>query len=167
MALVAGAWFMSMSVLDSGNDVSIQSRRLQATDAASAAAAAAAYVAAFKTVSDAKVVDYTWGQKYIENALTGFDDATVRNSIQAVMTASILDQPLKKATVSIPAPKIELFTAITGEGSDIVDTSAGGLAQTFLEEFWDGGSVYISDGEKLDPITNLKGVRVSKYRRLA
>lgn len=167
MALVAGAWVMSYSLLDSGNDVTTQTRRLQAANAADAATAAAAYITALKLVTDSKVVDYTVGQQYIENALVGFDDATVRNSMQAVLTASILDQPLKKATVNIPAPKIGLFTAVTGEGSDVVDTSAGGLAQTFLEQFWDGGSVFISDGEKLDPVTNLKGARVSKYRRLA
>jgi len=167
MSLVAGAWFMSYSLLDSGNDVVTSTRRLQATNATEAAAAGAAFIAALQLVTDAKVVDYSVGQKYVENALTGFDDATVRNSIQAVITASIKDQPLKKATVSIPAPKIGLFTAITGEGSDVVDVSTGSLAQDFLEQFWDGGSVYISDGEKLDEITNAKGVRVSKYRRLA
>lgn len=167
MALVAGAWIMSYSLLDSGNDVTTQTRRLQAVDAASASASALAFITALKLVTDAKVVDYSVGQQYVENALVGFDDATVRNSIQAVLTASILDQPLKKATVNIPAPKIGLFTAITGEGSDVVNTAAGGLAQTFLEEFWSGGSVYLSDGENLDPITNLKGIRVSKYRRLA
>jgi len=167
MALVAGAWFLNYELLDSGNDVTSVTRRLQATDAASAATAAAAHITAVQTVTDAKVVSYSVGQKYVENALTGFSDATVRNSIQAVITASILDQPLKKATVSIPAPKIECFTALTGEGSDVVDASPASIVSDFLAEFKTGGNVYISDGERLDDISNAKGIRVSKYRRLA
>lgn len=167
MALVAGAWFMSYELLDSGNDVTSVTRRLQATTAAEAATAAAAHMTALATVTNAKVVSYSVGQKYVENALTGFSDDTVRNSIQAVITASIEDQPLKKATISIPAPKNACFTAVTGEGSDVVDVGLTSVVTTFLEEFKDGGNVFISDGEKLDIITNAKGVRVSKYRRLA
>jgi len=167
MALVAGAWFISLSQLDSGNDVTSKTYRLQAATAADAATAAAAFVTAYKLTTDAHIVEYAVSQKYIENALTGFSDDTVRNSMTASMSASILDQPLKKATIVVQAPKNAMFTAITGEGSDIVDTSPGSVAMTFLEEFWDGGNVFCSDGETLDAILNAKGVRVSRYRRLA
>jgi len=167
MALVQGAWFITVSLLDSGNDLTNQTHRLQATNYTEADAAAADFVAALALVTDAKIAGYNVTTKWTENALTAFSDGTVRNSIVAQNSVSVLDQPLKKVSLVIPAPKAAVFAAVTGEGSDIVATGPTDLVPEFLPQFQTGGSVYISDGELVDTIPNLRGVRVSRYRRLA
>jgi hypothetical protein len=166
MAIVAGAFFGSFSLLDGGNDLTTKSVRLVASTFAEAEAAAAAHLALLDAVTDATIVGYEVKRKYEENAIA-LPAVTVRNSIQAVITASIQDQPLKKATVSIPAPNIGCFNGATGELSDVVDANPGTSVDDYLQDFTSTGNAFLSDSEHLDTVTQAKGIRVSKYRRLA
>jgi hypothetical protein len=74
---------------------------------------------------------------------------------------------LKKATVSIPAPNIGCFNGATGELSDVVDANPGTSVDDYLQDFTSTGNAFLSDSEHLDTVTQAKGIRVSKYRRLA
>lgn len=165
MALVAGAWKLSFEHIDGTGKISTASRRLQAADAASAAAAATAHMDLFKLVSDTKIISYVVGQQYTETAIGALPAVTVLNSVQAVISASIQDQPNKFATLQIPGPKLDIFVGISGRNANIVDVQDI-LVTNYLNDFTNGGDVFISDGELLDPIYNASGERVTKYRRL-
>jgi phage tail sheath gpL-like len=165
MALVAGAWMLHAELIDGTGRLTTISRRLVAADAAAAAAAATAHLALLTAVSDCKIVSYTVGQKYEENALGALPAVTVLNSVQAVISASIQDQPNKFATLSIPGPKITVFAGSSGRNANVVDVGAG-IVTDYLADFTAAGHVFISDGEHLDPVYNATGERVTKYRRL-
>lgn len=165
MALVAGRWKLHFDVIDGSGRISTLSRELVAADAAAAAAAATAHMAFFLAVSDCKIIAYTVGQLYSENALGALPAVTVMNSVQAVISASILDQPQKFATLSIPGPKIDDFAGTSGRNANVVNVQAS-IITDYLSDFTAAGHVFISDGEHLDPIYNATGERVTKYRRL-
>jgi hypothetical protein len=165
MSLVAGAWMLHGSLIDGSGRIVTFSRRLVAADAAAAAAAATAHINLLTAVTDCKVVGYSVGQTYEENALGALPAVTVTNSNQAVLSASILDQPNKFATLQIPGAKIDVFVAATGHNANIVDVTKS-IVTDYLADFTAAGHVFISDGEHLDPVYNARGERVTKYRRL-
>lgn len=166
MALTAVGFEVEVSLLDSGNDVTKKTYQLRGATIADAVTNAGTFVAALVATSDAKVASYRVAQVWAEDALTAFANDTVRNSNQAVITVSIADNPLKKATIVIPAPKNAVFTAASGEGSDIVLPTAA-IVLGLVDQFKSTGSVFISDGEDVDAVPNIKGVRRTVYRRLA
>lgn len=166
MALVSQKFMVSLTLRDSGLDTTIKSYDLQAATMADALTAAAAFVAVFKTVTDAKVDGYSVAQVFAEDAPEQIADATVRNSNQAVISVSLATSPLKRASIVIPAPKIALFTTVTGAGSDVVSNTAT-LTLNIVEEFKAAGDVYLSDGELAADIPNIVGYRRSAYRKLA
>lgn len=165
MALVAGRWKLSMDTIDGGGKISTQTRVLVAADAAEAAAAATAHMTLFLAVTDCKIISYIVGQQYSENALGALPAVTVQNAIQAVISASIIDQPQKFTSLSIPGPKIGVFAGTSGRNSNIVNVQAL-IVTNYLDDFTAAGHCFISDGEHLDPIYNASGERVTKYRRL-
>lgn len=165
MALVAGRWTLHFTVIDGTGKESTLSRDLQAADYTEAAAAALAHLALFGAVSDTKVVSYVVGQEFAENAIGALPAVTVLNSVQAVISASIIDQPNKFASLSIPGPKIGVFAGTSGRNANIVNVQAS-IVTDYLTDFTDAGHCFISDGETLDPIYNASGERVTKYRRL-
>ncbi len=165
MALVAGKWLMHMDLIDGTGRITTARRELIATDADEAAAAALAHQALFLAVSDCKIISYTVGQQYEENALGALPAVTVLNSVQAVISASIQDQPNKFASLQIPGPKIGIFAGTSGRNANIVNVQVN-LVTDYLTDFTAAGHVYISDHEHLDPVFNASGERVTKYRRL-
>lgn len=165
MAPVAGAWKLSFDVIDGTGRISTLSRRLVATDYDEASAAAIAHLALFAAVSDVKVIAYQVGQQWTEPALGALPAVTVLNSVQAVISGSIVDQPQKFATLSIPGPKISIFNAASGRNANIVNVALIAVTD-YLTDFTPAGNVFISDGEHLDPVYNASGERVTKYRRL-
>lgn len=165
MALVAGAWKASYDLIDGTGKITTASRRLIAADATEAAAAAAAHLTLLLAVTDCKCIAYSVGQTYEEAALGALPAVTVLNSVQAVISASILDQPSKFASLQIPGPKIGVFAGTSGRNANIVNVQAIPVTN-YLDDFTEAGHVFISDGEHLDPVYNASGERVTKYRRL-
>lgn len=165
MALVAGAWVANYELIDGAGKITSASRRLVAADAAAAATAAAAHLTLLLAVTDCKCIAYTVGQKYEENAIGALPSNTTFISVQAVISASIQDQPNKFASLQIPGPKLAVFAGTSGKLLNIVDVSAV-IVTNYLDDFTAAGHVFLSDGEHLDPIYNASGERVTKYRRL-
>lgn len=165
MALVEAGWRASFDLIDGLGKITTQTRRLRAADAAEAETAAAAYIASLLAVTDCLLVAYSIDQLFVDNALGSLPAVTVLNSVQAVISAAILDNATKFASTAIPGPKITVFNGTSGKNAAIVNVNAA-IVTAFLTEFTEAGSVYISDGESLDPVFNASGERVSKYRRL-
>ncbi len=165
MALVAGRWKLHFDIIDGTGKISTLSRVLIAADADEAAAAATAHMTLFLAVSDCKIIAYTVGQQYEENALGALPAVTVLNPVQAVISASILDQPSKFASLSIPGAKIGVYAGTSGRNANIVNVQAL-IVTNYLDDFTEAGHCFISDGEHLDPVYNASGERVTKYRRL-
>jgi len=165
MALVAGKWWARYDLIDGTGRITTASRQLIAADADEAAAAATAHLALLFAVTDCKSIAYSVGQQYEENALGALPAVTVLNSVQAVISASIIDQPNKFASLQIPGPKITVFAGSSGRNANIVNVQAS-IVTDYLADFTEAGHVYISDHEHLDPVYNASGERVTKYRRL-
>lgn len=165
MALVAGKWKMSIDLVDGTGKITTASRELRATDFTEASAAAAAHLVLLQATTGDKVVAYTVGQSWEENAIGALPAVTYLNSVQAVISAAILDQPNKFASLQIPAPQIAVFVGSSGRNANIVDVNAP-IVANYLADFTEAGHCYISDHESLDPVFNASGERVTKYRRL-
>ncbi len=167
MAIVEAGWFAEIDLIDGSANITTKTVELVATDMDEAEAAASTYITSLLTVTGSFLAGYAVRHKWTENALSALPAVTVTNSNQCVLTASIQDQPLKRATVAIPAAKIGCFQAVTGTGANIANVAAGSIVSDHLLTFDPTGAVYISDHEHLDPVLNAKGERVTKYRRLA
>ena len=167
MAFAPDRFEMSMTFRDSGGETTVKNVEIQAVDMTAALADAATLVALYAAVTDASIDRYTVSQVFIEGAPKVFVDATVKNSIQAVITVSLAGDVLKKATIVIPAPNIGIFSAVTGENSDIVD-SADAEVVALVEGYQLAGQAYLSDHELVHATTpNIKGIRRTIKRRLA
>lgn len=165
MALVAGKWLAHYDLIDGAGKITTARRELIAADAAAAATSAAAHLALLLAVTDCKCIAYTVGQQYEENALGALPSNTTFISVQAVISASIQDQPNKFASLQIPGPKAGVFAGTSGRLLNVVDVGAS-IVTDYLADFTAAGHVFISDHEHLDPVYNATGERVTKYRRL-
>lgn len=167
MALILTEFVLEVSLLDSGNDVTRKSYQLRGATYADAATAASEFIPVLAAATDAKIIGYRISEVYAEDNLSPFANDTVRNSVQAVITVTVANNPLKKATIVVPAPKNAMFQSTSGEGSDLV-LATSGLVTGLVNEFKATGSVFISDREDVDAAApNIKGIRRTVYRRLA
>jgi len=166
MTIVDAGWFATYELIDGSANLTSHTVELIATDYDSAEASAAAHATVLLAVTGSLMAGYDIRHKLTENSLSALPAVTVTNSNQAVISASIQDQPLKRATVSIPAAKIGVFAGATGTLANVVNVAAT-IVTDYLASFTAAGNVYVSDHEHLDPIYNAKGERVTKYRRLA
>lgn len=165
MAIESAGWWTSVDLIDGTGKITTITRRLRAADATEATAAGVAFRTSLAAVTDSTIVGYTVGEKFSETALGALPAVTVLNSVTASITAAILDQPTKFANTVIPAPKIGVFSSTTGRGANVVNPTAT-IVVNYLTEYTEAGSVFISDGESLDPVFNASGERVTRYRRL-
>lgn len=165
MALVAGKWKASYDMIDGTGKLTTLTRELIAADYTEAAAGALAHLNLLLAVTDCKCVAYKVGQDYEENALGALPAVTVLNSVGASISASIIDQPNKFASLWIPGAKITVFAGSSGRNANIVNVQAS-IVTDYLADFTAAGHCYISDHEHLDPVYNASGERVTKYRRL-
>lgn len=145
MALAAAGFKGTMSIVDNGRNNSTKTYDLTAATIADALTDMAAIVAAFVAVSDAAVVSYTVQSLFEEGSLT-LPASGVQLEDIALLTASIVGQPLKSATISIPAPKPAIFLGTSDEAADIVDVNDVAL-DAYFSLFQLNGEAYVSDGE--------------------
>lgn len=167
MAFAPTGFYLTMTFRDSGGDITNKTVEINAATMADALADAAAAVALWNAVTDASIDAYSVSQKFTEGAPTVFADATVRNSVQALVSVSLAADVNKKATISIPAPNIGIFSGVTGENSDIVDGADPALV-ALIEAYQLGGLMFLSDGEVVHATSpNIRGVRRTVRRTLA
>jgi len=116
-----------------------------------------------EAVTRARVVAYSIGVQFAENA-NYFAEAGVQIEDIASISCLIDGEPLKRATLRIPAPESGIFVGSTGENANIVDTTDSDLL-AWLEHFSSDGECLVSDGEQIaDPAVagNFKGKRIHR-----
>src|SRR5688572_26853416 len=126
MALVSSGFVLRVVLIDNGANQVTREYDLVAADMAAAETATTAILAALDAVTDAVIKSYTVGEQYVEDALTlPASGVQVENIAEVVL--QIVDDPLKKAVISIPAPVAGIFVATSGTGANIVDVNDAAL----------------------------------------
>jgi len=163
MAFVTSGFYLSVTLMDYGENETHKRWKMTATTAAGAVTDAATVITALEAVSDAEVTGYVIEQAYVEDA---FALPSVVNpvSVIASITALIDGAGSKKANLSIPSPNIGIFQGATGDAADVVDGTDPAI-EAYLALFQDAGELLVSDGETLGDF--LKGIRVTTKRRLS
>lgn len=169
MAIAFDHWEVEYHFLDKGLDTTTRKYKVDAaiTAYADVLSAAIALGADLDAVSYAFITGYTIRGVYEEGTVVTPSVDGARVSIDALITGSIQDHPLKSANLSIPAPVEAVFEATSGEGVDIVDAGAA-IVENFTDNFVNGAEFTVSDGEQFDDVSpNFKGIRRTKFKRLA
>lgn len=157
MVLASQGWFLAVTLLDNGGNVSTLQFALREPLEPGAAADAAAVVLALGALTNAVISDWYLKHKYSETVLV-YPGEGVENENKASITVLLAGAGNKKANLKIPAPVIGLFSAASGGGANTVDMSDADLL-TYLDLFKDGAECYISDGEDL--VSGVSGKRIS------
>lgn len=160
MALVGGGFGMTVSFLDNGmNQVTREYiMDLDIVTYTDAAAEAALMIPRIVGVTNASIPQYRVFQIFSENALT-IPGTGVQVENQASITALLTTPGNKQANINIPAPKPEIFVAMSGKQANIVNTAYPALV-TFTDSFLIAGKFTISDGEEISRLVD--GKRVHK-----
>lgn len=145
MAFVSTGWRVTFSLMDNGGNITTKTYELTSADATEAATDTATILARLTAVTDCEIVSYHSYEQFEEDTVA-YPAAGVQKENQALLTFDIVDNPLKKATHSIPAPKQAIFVGVTGPNANIVDTADADVI-AYRQMFQAGGQCFISDGE--------------------
>jgi len=162
MAFIGQAWVLTVTFVDSGANETTRRYELTATDDAGDLAPVIAAVAEVMTVlvadSDAHISKQTLSKTSVEDSFT-LPTGSVNVEENAQISAKIFGTPNKSAVIEMPAPKIGMFVDTVGPNRNIVDLTAAGPADDFLQLYADGGPLFVSDGESITDV-GAKGKRV-------
>lgn len=167
MALASVGFFNNVVLVDSGGNKATLRYQLTSADMATAQADAAADVALLDAVTQALVKSYNVGESF-EDGAADFAVQGVHIENLASIVARIDSVEKKFAQIKIPAPRDEIFQALTGEDSNDIDPANADLV-AYLN-IWEtaGGNAELSDGETLlSPGTagNVSGKRIHRKSR--
>ena len=161
MAFVDQGWKLVLTFVDGGGNPTTRTFNLTATDDDGDLAAVIAdvqtIVTAWTAASDAVLVSQQVSKLTVNDSVV-YPAATVQVENNAQISAKIDGIPNKSAVFEVPAPKITMFTATTGAGSNIVQF-ASAPTPALVNIFKDGGQAFISDGESITD-QGIKGKRV-------
>lgn len=135
---------MTINFVDTGANVTTKRFQMTAADYATAVTDAAAAIAEWESVTDAEIEAYTIQEVFTEDSPVL--PAAVEIENQALITVGIVGEPLKSATLTIPAPSVGIMTSTVGDGYNTVDVSDADFV-AWLAMFSTGGLFLISDGE--------------------
>lgn len=145
MAFISTGWRAHFDLMDNGGNRTSKTYELTAADAATAAADVATILANLTAVTDCEIVSYHFYESFEEDTVA-YPAAGVQKENQALLIFDIVDNPLKKVTHAIPAPKQSIFIGATGPNANIVDTADADVV-AYRQMFQAGNECYISDGE--------------------
>ena len=150
MALASVGFELHVTLVDKGANTANLSWKMDSADYATLATDAATVMNALNAVTNAVIKGYSLVTRFVENALTLPTEGEVEN--RATVICQIAANPLKKATVHIPAPVDGIFVGAPGSGSlynKVDGTDADLLAYLAV---WQAPAAIanISDGEYLD-----------------
>ncbi len=161
MAFVANGFTGYITLVDNGDNTTTKSYALTSADAAAASTDIAAIATALTAVTDAVIVSYGATAVFVNDAVV-LPASGVKIADQALVTVSIVDEPIKSGTFTIPAPKPGIFVATSGSNANVVDLADTAFA-AYLAVFQTGGEATISDGETADIAKS--GRRVNRASR--
>lgn len=147
MALVQVGFKVQVSLMDGGGQMTTRSYECSESLYADAVTAAAALLAALDAITDAVITGYQIQTVFSDDALSGFPAVTVQNENQALLIYQMDGLPLHRASQSIPAPVIGIFSGATGPNSNIIDTADSALMTWRALFLAAGGTFFLSDGE--------------------
>jgi len=145
MALVSDGYWLHVSLVDNGGNVTRKSYQLKSADETAAIADAATVMTALGNVTDAAFLGYEICLRFVENAFA-YPASGVQIENQALIGLGIENNPLKTATTAIPAPKPAIFAGTSGAAANVVDP-ADAAVLAYWQLFNAAGPCYISDGE--------------------
>lgn len=145
MAFISTGWRAEFSLMDNGGNVTRKTYELTSADATEAATDTATILAALTNVTDCEIVGYHAYEQFEEDTVA-YPSAGVQKEDQALLLFDIVDNPLKKATHSIPGPKPGIFISTSGPNANIIDLSDAAVV-AYRQLFQAGNECYISDGE--------------------
>jgi len=161
MAFVAAGagtgFFVNVQMIDRNEDQTSKDYELDVADFAEALGAALEIVGDLMLVSQCEIVGYSISQRLVENAIVIPSAGEVQTKARLIIR---LAGGNEKATIDIPAPKEEIFMALTGKANKVVDVTNTDVAD-FLANFLTAGNCFISDGEKMAADGLLEGRKVS------
>lgn len=152
MALVA-APFETRILLGTKNDktraIPLKANTAVVDSYAEAVTAVEAFLLSLAKVSAGVVKSYSITGRAVEDAYNRptSDEAEGRDT--AVVVVGIEDEPLKRASIFIPMPKIGIFRGTAGSLMDEIDIADADLIE-YVTHFRTGGAYSISDGEQAD-----------------
>jgi len=141
---------LTVTLVDSsGENTSNKTYELTSADATAAAADSADIMTALLGVTDAAIKGYSIAEVFAETGVFSLPlDAEIEN--MAILVGRIDGNPFKKATLTIPAPKIGIFVSSTGANRNVVDVNDAAV-QAYRALYQSPGNVAtLSDGETLD-----------------
>lgn len=164
MTLVSQGFTGYITVADNGNDRSTKSYNLSTTTYANSVDAMEAIVDALGALTRASLVGWGVTHVFADDAFAVPTDTGIQNENQALLVVGIDGQPLKSATMTIPAPVDGIFVATSGKNANVVDTTDADLI-TYVQLFGTGtsGVAYVSDNEKVSVLK--EGRRIHRGSR--
>ena len=149
-------WFLSVSLTDNQDDVSVLRFSLTSADYASAVTDSAAVIAALDGVTRSTISSTSLSFVQDEDAFAY--GAGSDNGVRARLTFQLAGS-VEKATLDIPAPEEGIFQAPSGPGNGIVDTLDPAVV-AYAQIYQAGNECFISDGELSDFL--LRGKRTTR-----
>jgi len=162
LAIVAGPYTLTVTVVDNGGDVTSRTFSLVSADETEALTDGATVLAAFLALTDAVEVSHQIGINFVNDNLA-FPASGIENQNQALLDFLITDDPTKHATLSIPAPKPGIFLATSGPSAEVIDTGDAAVI-AFAALFLPAGQATLSDGETVDALVSGKRRHVRSRR---
>jgi hypothetical protein len=154
LALVKQHYQVNLQLLDAGGNKTSRTYRMRGTDTAGDISAlltlVSTLVSDLEAITYAKVYKYTLGVVFVDTAWTLPTEGNVEE--HALITAKIYGNPLKSATIDIPAPVDGIFIGSPGDGKlyNEVDTLNDSDLASFLLDFAGASSDFmVSDGEAI------------------
>jgi len=147
MAFVASPsapFFLSVTLVDNGNNSTTKTYDLQGADLTEATTNAGTVLTALAAVTDATIKGYNIGSRFVNDAFV-FPASGVHIEDVAQITLSITDDPTKFATIAIPAPKSTVFEGTSGTAANRVKNAT--IVTTYWELYQASSELYLSDGE--------------------
>lgn len=145
MALVEDGYTLHVTLVDNGGNQTSKRYELNSADMTEATADAATIMTALGNMTDAAFLGYEICLRFVENAFA-YPPAGVQIENQALIVLGLADNPLKSATITVPAPKQGIFVGTSGEAANIVDAADAAVA-AYWALFTATGVATVSDGE--------------------
>jgi len=162
MAIVADHWELVVQLVDEGGNSTTRRFQFRASDDAGDMSdlltSGGALLTDLAAVSDAVIKKVSYNKVMVEGVFALPEEGEVEE--HALITAPINGEPLKSATIDIPAPKDTIFIGAPGDGESFnqVDFNDGALGN-YLGLFTGGASQFlVSDGEAIVQ-NNMRGKR--------
>jgi hypothetical protein len=161
MAFVSAGWKLVLGFVDGGGNPTTREFMLTATDEDGDLSPVIddvqIIVDAWTAATDAVITSQTVSKLTVNDSVV-YPAATVQVENNAQISAKIAGKPNKSAVFEVPAPKIGMFQATTGPGSNVVQF-ANAPVPALVNIFKAGGQATISDGESITD-QGIKGKRV-------